>query len=308
MPNIEILAMDILKLDLNKATPDPPRENEIRFQVSLLAAVPALIAGFVARFVFDAPLVPEVLAQFIFAVAPIWVVEVAVGMLGPFAKHLAFLGCTVVYLIALMAVAIVYLRYAPRMYSVRAQYGSVIGVGILLWALTVVILLPAVGGGIGGSRLRQGALATSIALLSIHLVYALALALAAMRYIGGPDSANTSRGIIGRRRVVRGIGYAVLAIGLFDIGKSLLGSWLQSGSGRVKNGDGVFPNIDNLALEITPTRDFYQVSKNAFDPQVDGRRWKLEVAGLVNNPLSLTYDEIKSLPSIEQYATLACIS
>ena len=76
----------------------------------------------------------------------------------------------------------------------------------------------------------------------------------------------------------------------------------------MKHGDGVFPNIDNLALEITPTRDFYQVSKNAFDPQVDVRRWKLEVAGLVDNPLALTYDEMKALPPVEQYATLACIS
>jgi len=76
----------------------------------------------------------------------------------------------------------------------------------------------------------------------------------------------------------------------------------------VKRGDGVFPNVDNLALEITPTRDFYQVSKNAFDPQVDARRWKLEVAGLVNNTLTLTYEDMKTLPSVEQYATLACIS
>jgi DMSO/TMAO reductase YedYZ molybdopterin-dependent catalytic subunit len=84
--------------------------------------------------------------------------------------------------------------------------------------------------------------------------------------------------------------------------------WLQSGLGRVKGGDGVFPNIDHLALEITPTPDFYEVSKNAFDPQVDLRGWKLEVGGLVNNPLTLTYDEIKALPSVDQHATLACIS
>ena len=57
--------MDFLKLDLNRTTPDLPTENEIRFQVALLAAVPALIASFIARFLFDAPLVPELLAQFI---------------------------------------------------------------------------------------------------------------------------------------------------------------------------------------------------------------------------------------------------
>jgi DMSO/TMAO reductase YedYZ molybdopterin-dependent catalytic subunit len=114
--------------------------------------------------------------------------------------------------------------------------------------------------------------------------------------------------IISRRRVVRGIGYAVLAVGIFDIAGSLIGSWFRSGSGRVKGGSGVFPEIEGLALEITPTNDFYVVSKNAFDPQVESKAWKLEVAGMVDNPLTLTYDEIKALPSIEQYATLACIS
>lgn len=300
--------MDILRLDLNKATPDLPTENELRFQVSLLAAVPALIASFIARFVFDAPLVPELLAQFIFAVAPIWMVEIAVGMLGPFAKHLAFLGCTVVYLIAIMAAAIAYLRYSPGMFSVRARYVSSVGFALLMWSLTLLIFLPAVGGGIGGGHLRQGSPATSLSLLLIHLVYGGALAVSATRYIDRRASANKPGSIISRRRVVRGIGYAVLTVGLFDIGKSLLGSWLQSGSGRVRKGDGVFPNLNNLALEVTPTRDFYQVSKNAFDPQVDLGRWKLEVAGLVDNALTLTYEEIRALPFVEQYATLACIS
>ncbi|HLF83328.1 MAG TPA: molybdopterin-dependent oxidoreductase, partial [Blastocatellia bacterium] len=283
-------------------------ENEIRFQVALLAAVPALIASFIARFLFDAPLAPELLAQFIFAVAPMWMVEIAVGMLGPFAKHLAFLGCTVIYLIALMAAAIAYLRYVPRKDTAFARFASPIAFALSIWAVTVVVFLPAVGGGIFGSHLRQGALSTFISLLLVHSVYGLALGLAAMRYIDRPVSVRASATIISRRRLVRGVWYAVLAVGIYDIGKSLLGSWLQSGSGRVKGGDGVFPNIDNLALEITPTRDFYQVSKNAFDPQVDVRSWKLEVAGLVHNTLSLTYEEMKALPSVEQYATLACIS
>src|SRR5262249_24769624 len=58
----------------------------------------------------------------------------------------------------------------------------------------------------------------------------------------------------------------------------------------------------------TPTADFYEVSKNAFDPEVDAKRWTLEVGGLVENPLLLSYDDITGLPSVEQYATLACIS
>jgi DMSO/TMAO reductase YedYZ molybdopterin-dependent catalytic subunit len=76
----------------------------------------------------------------------------------------------------------------------------------------------------------------------------------------------------------------------------------------VKAGNGVFPEIQGLALEVTPNADFYEVSKNPFDPQVDPNSWRLQISGLVDRPFSLTYKEIKALPSVEQYATLCCIS
>src|SRR5262249_17507571 len=66
--------------------------------------------------------------------------------------------------------------------------------------------------------------------------------------------------------------------------------------------------IDNLALEVTPASDFYVVSKNAFDPSVQSRGWTFQVYGAVDSPLSLSFDELRSLPSVEEYATLCCIS
>ena len=36
--------------------------------------------------------------------------------------------------------------------------------------------------------------------------------------------------------------------------------------------------------------------------------WNLRVTGLIDNPLELTYGELKSLPSMEEYATLECVS
>jgi hypothetical protein len=300
--------MEILKLNLNKVAPDPPTDREIRFQVGLLAAVSAVIASFVARFVFDAPLLPELLAEFVFAVAPIWMVEIAVGFLGAFAKHLAFLGCTVLYLLALIGATIAYLRYRPSSKTSGAQRSSAAIFALLIWTITIAVLLPLLGGGVVGSHLRQGPLLTSISLLLVYAVYGVALGIATLQYVDRPLSETATGKLVSRRRFVRGIGYSVLAVGVYDIVVSLFGSWLQMGAGRVRKGDGVFPNIDNLALEITPSRDFYKVSKNAFDPQLDAKRWKLDVAGLVDQPLSLTYDDIKALPSVEQYATLACIS
>ena len=37
-------------------------------------------------------------------------------------------------------------------------------------------------------------------------------------------------------------------------------------------------------------------------------RWRLQVTGLVDRPVELTYDELIALPIIEQYVTIACVS
>jgi hypothetical protein len=299
--------MEIVKLNLDRDAPLAPTAGELRFQVALLAAVAAVAAGLFARFVFDAPLVAELMAHLIFAVSPIWAVEIAVGMLGPFAKHMAFLACVVAYAGMLMLAAIAYQRYAPSRITAMGRIVSALTFSFVLWAITLLIVIPILGGGLSGHYLQQGAAYTLLSLFAVHAVYGAALALAFEFYVGRAGSGG-EKSVISRRRVIRGVGYAVLFVGIYDIGRSLFHSWLQSGSGRVRAGSGEFPNLDNLALEVTPSSDFYEVSKNPFDPEVDPARWRLEIAGLVETPLTLTYDDIKSLPSVEHYATLACIS
>jgi DMSO/TMAO reductase YedYZ molybdopterin-dependent catalytic subunit len=58
---------------------------------------------------------------------------------------------------------------------------------------------------------------------------------------------------------------------------------------------------------ITPTADFYIVSKNIDgDPMVDGKNWTLRVEG--DNPYSLSLRELLAEPHVEQIQTLECIS
>lgn len=63
-----------------------------------------------------------------------------------------------------------------------------------------------------------------------------------------------------------------------------------------------------LDAEVTPTYLFYRIDKNTIFPVVDAKEWVLTVKGLVDAPLNINYDEIKSMDSIEQFATLSCIS
>jgi DMSO/TMAO reductase YedYZ molybdopterin-dependent catalytic subunit len=74
------------------------------------------------------------------------------------------------------------------------------------------------------------------------------------------------------------------------------------------------PGFENAILtplidsEVTPTYLFYRIDKNAIVPVIDDENWSLSIKGLVNNPLNLNYNDIKSMNSVEQYATLSCVS
>ncbi len=56
---------------------------------------------------------------------------------------------------------------------------------------------------------------------------------------------------------------------------------------------------------ITPNNEFFNVSHYG-KPEVDLAAWKLEVSGLVDNPLMLTIEDIKARPRQEVTFTLEC--
>jgi DMSO/TMAO reductase YedYZ molybdopterin-dependent catalytic subunit len=59
---------------------------------------------------------------------------------------------------------------------------------------------------------------------------------------------------------------------------------------------------------ITPNDDFYSVTKNLVDPEVDGDLWRLEMTGAVEQPRTYSFGELTAMPAIEQLTTLCCIS
>ena len=56
---------------------------------------------------------------------------------------------------------------------------------------------------------------------------------------------------------------------------------------------------------ITPNAEFFNVSHYG-TPEVDLATWKLEISGLVENPITLTIEDIKALPRQEVTFTLEC--
>jgi len=58
--------------------------------------------------------------------------------------------------------------------------------------------------------------------------------------------------------------------------------------------------------EITPLEDFFVVDLG-IKPDIDIAEWRLEVTGLVDNPLILTYEDILEYPSVTQVTHLQCV-
>ena len=160
----------------------------------------------------------------------------------------------------------------------------------VLWAIVVAVLLPI--GGAGFLGLADGP-ATPITWAALFAFYAVVLQFGG----SGPQTVD-----LGRRRVLGAVPMGIALASVAGIGIGLVPGWYRAifrapGSG-----------LRGVSATITPTGDFYVVSKNFVDPSVEGGGWSLKVGGLANKSLSLTLDELKALPATEQYTTLECIS
>jgi DMSO/TMAO reductase YedYZ molybdopterin-dependent catalytic subunit len=61
--------------------------------------------------------------------------------------------------------------------------------------------------------------------------------------------------------------------------------------------------------EYTPLEQHYRIDINSRPPQIDVNKWRLQFSGLVENPQSMTIDDLKTrYEPMHQYVTLSCIS
>ncbi len=66
-------------------------------------------------------------------------------------------------------------------------------------------------------------------------------------------------------------------------------------------------DIAGLTPEITPIGDFYVVDQAIENPVLDASSWRLSLEGSVRRPYSLTYAQLKALPTVERYQSLECV-
>jgi DMSO/TMAO reductase YedYZ molybdopterin-dependent catalytic subunit len=67
-------------------------------------------------------------------------------------------------------------------------------------------------------------------------------------------------------------------------------------------------NIPGLSPFFTPNQQFYRVDTALVVPQLVASSWQLRIHGMVDRPLTLTYDQLIQQPMMERDITLTCVS
>ena len=66
--------------------------------------------------------------------------------------------------------------------------------------------------------------------------------------------------------------------------------------------------VEGIESFVVPNDSFYRIDTALVVPQVRVDTWKLQISGLVDNPIELTFDDLLARQQIERLITLSCVS
>jgi DMSO/TMAO reductase YedYZ molybdopterin-dependent catalytic subunit len=100
------------------------------------------------------------------------------------------------------------------------------------------------------------------------------------------------------RKIGRGVFLATVAGGLTSL------AWGKSVWGHVSNAIGPLEAL----VPLVPTKGWRIYTVSGSMPVFDPKTWRLEIGGLVQKPLSLSYGELRALPQAHQLSTFHCVT
>ena len=303
------------------------------FLVGLVCGAIAIAVSLALRTFFSAIFIPELASQTLFSITPGEVESQAVETLGPVAKYSAFIGALIVNLLVYGIVSLIVYKVHTKINS----NGSFLRDAALSSGISYVVILIIFFALLVVADIQIQTLSVQtviIYLIPPQIAFGLISAFfyrniqpgvsrVASKETAAHDriaSSSLSSGVDQNRRLLIKAGLAsVVVIPLLYLGLNNLLFPRESTQSRLPLESQIASRprpagfedprlIALLASEITPTDLFYRVDINPVPPTVDANSWRLVVKGLVNTPLTITYEQLKAMPSIPQIATLECIS
>ncbi len=297
-----------------------------------LSAAAGLIAGLAfggvqlsLQLLTGTPSLPALLQDRIFGALPGAVTSDLIDRLQFWAKPLALFGIVLGQAAGVAALALLIARLLPHggnaaLHRAAPRAGALLAA--LLWVVPELGLLPAAGLGPLGLRVQGGgasAVSTAAAAAAAGALFAaMVLLWPAPRAEATPSH---GAGTLSRRRLVAsalalvtvgGAGAAlqrtIATIGERNSAPAESATAGPATAARPAAAGGGFVAPPGISAELTPTPSFYVVSKNFVDPTLNAGAWSLQLNGLVDNALRLSYNDLIALPSRDAYTTLECVS
>ena len=298
------------------------------FAAGIVAGTLAIGISLLIRSLTGGPFLPEIASQTLFSITPGEFESQAVENFGPLAKYSAFIAAIVINFILYGLFGII----ADKI-NAKSKWKGYIGKAFQSSLVAYVILLIISILLITTMQFRTGSRTVPIPLLAVSLVlpqlvfgFIFSSFFRTRQTIKklSEESPDTQTRTVKRSEFLRFIVVSAIAVPILYFGLNRLFSEqgqeqeqqesALSSSQSVPIPKSIPAGFEDpmlrplLASELTPTYLFYRIDINPIVPVVDEKTWNLAVKGLVDNPLTLTYDEIRRMPSVEEYATLECVS
>ena len=179
--------------------------------------------------------------------------------------------------------------------------------GLAAWTGLVLFLWPVVASNYRGLPYTWARI-TTIAALFLWIALFVATLMATYRFMTRRPPAQVDAGVgtrslsqtINRRSIVAVACAAVLTWPIFRLMRAMYRDAVFPYDGTVYSGEGIQP--------ITPTAEFYTVTKNVVDPDVDRDLWRLEIRGHLDRGVTFSYEDLQQFDQVDQETTLMCIS
>ncbi len=290
------------------------------FWIGVTAGAFAIFLSFLLRILSGGLFVPELAAQTLFSITPVQIESRAVEALGSVAKYSVLIGAICVNLAIYGVLGAILQGLRPR-FAGKGYVPKALGFSLLAY----LILLLASVTFLGITEISTQSISIQLAalyLLPAQLVFGFSLTyLSAMTFHEasavqeGTPTALSGMGYR-RRLLIRAAAAGTVASIILFYGLDIFfPSSQQTPTSEVvrppSETKGIFadPMLTSfVASEVTANDQFYRVDVNLSPPAIDVYAWKLSLHGLVNNPLTLSYADLKSMQAVDQYNTLECVS
>ena len=273
------------------------------FLVGVASGALGVATSFLIRYYVGGIFLPELATQTLIALVPGQLESRAVENLGSLAKYATFGGAIALNVLLYGFLSILLYRHyghssAKDYQSLAVRFGS-LSYGVFTAVALVFAAFVSQSAPVGLVALS---LIPPNFLFGAALPYLVPRVVARREVICLPPSAK-KRPFDRRRRLFIRVGAAAtIATVLLVYGLDVLFTKMGVASKTAADVTQLF------SLEVTPNEKFYRVDINVIPPNLNPKAWSLGVDGLVDHPLTLSYDELLALPAVEHYNTLECVS